>query len=593
MIGPMNSMRSLVLVCACVSLPLASGIAQVTSIRGGSDSGSTLRNVPKDAPTLVLSAHQTQANFELYRRANLVDGPAGRSGGSCDEQVGRFCYWYDEKEPPAPPEPARVRDARDKLIVVFDSAAAQVPGDGWVAGQRVRYLAEANRTSDAVAAAKACKGESWWCASLVGFAHHVNGEYGKADSAYRVAIAAMPERERCAFGDVTLLLDDGLLPRYRQTRCGSPERAAFERRVWWLARPLFASAANDARTEYYARMTMVQMLTDAPSAHEMGFDADERELLLRYSWPRAWTKGAGRAENGGPSIVGHEPSPAYPYLPGSFVFDNPVASDSLKWTTAPGVVRARYQPAYAVRLRPLEHQSALFRRGDSSLVVMAYDVHADSALNSAPREAALVLTRGEPSDATIVRLPNAPTRGVLTAKSTWEPLLMSAEVVAPSVQRTARARYGTRPPYGVGARVTLSDILLFEPYGSLPAKVEDVIPHALPSLRVRADKKLGFFWEAYGTNPVGEPMSVSLTVAPEYKEPGFWQRRMQALRLSKDAKPVSVSLDDMSARGTTTSARAVDVDISTLKPGRYVVELEIEVAKQYRVRAERTIEVIP
>jgi hypothetical protein len=48
-------------------------------------------------------------------------------------------------------------------------------------------------------------------------------------------------------------------------------------------------------------------------------------------------------------------------------------------------------------------------------------------------------------------------------------------------------------------------------------------------------------------------------------------------------------VQDVSARGQTMSPRAVEVDISTLPPGPYLVELEIEVAKQYRVRAERRI----
>jgi len=33
----------------------------------------------------------------------------------------------------------------------------------------------------------------------------------------------------------------------------------------------------------------------------------------------------------------------------------------------------------------------------------------------------------------------------------------------------------------------------------------------------------------------------------------------------------------------------VEVDISTLPPGPYLVELEIDVAKRYHVRAERRI----
>ena len=583
-----------------VAVTLAAGVgspaaAQVTSVRSGSekfgrDSTGT-GTTALDATALANAAHAAQLQFEQVRIANLPESKSSRGGNSCDEQIGRFCYWYDDKEPPPPREPDKIRDARTRLISLLDSAAASAPANLWVASQRVRYLAEAARPKDAIAAALACKPtEAWQCGTLVGFAYHEAGEYVQSDSAYRATLAAMPERERCQWEDISLLLDEELLPRYRAQACGDAARLKFERRVWWLARPLFSTPANDARTEHYARVTMAQMLTEAPSAHEGGFDSDERELLLRYSWPRAWSKAGGGFGGRGMAVVGHEPEPAYPYLPNAFVFDNPENTDSLRWTTRPGVVHARYAPPYATPLLRLEHQSALFRRGDSSLVLLAYDLRSDSALARASDvRAALVLTQGEEADATIVRMPNK-SRGVITAHSVWGPLLMSAEVTSPTVKRSARARYGIRPPYAVGVRVSLSDLLLFEPYGQLPATLEEVTPHMMPTLTVRSSKKLGFYWEAYGTNPAGETMGINVTVAPEVQDAATRSQRLKrALHLWKEAKPVSVQVQDVSARGKTTSPRSVEVDISTLPPGPYLVELEIEVAKQYHVRTERRI----
>ncbi len=576
---------------AGLALPLG---AQVTSVRSGSEKferdSSRAVDSRVDAGALANTAHSAQLQFEQFRRSNLPESRSSRGGNSCDEQVGRFCYWYDEKEPPAPRELDRVRDARIRLIALLDSAAAANASNLWVASQRVRYLAEAGRSKDAIAAALACRAEAWRCGTLVGFAYHDAGDYVRADSAYRAALAAMPERERCEWEDISVLLDEELLPRYRAQACGDPARLKFERRVWWLARPLFSMPANDARTEHYARVTMSQMLTEAPSAHESGFDEDERELLLRYSWPRAWSRTGGGFGSRGSSVVGHEPTPAYPYLPNAFVYDNPVNTDSLRWTTRPGVVHARYAPAYATPLLRLEHQSALFRRGDSSLVVLAYDLRSDSALARASDvRAALVLTQGEEADATIVRVPNK-SRGVITAHSVWGPLLMSAEVTSPTVRRSARARYGIRPPYAVGVRVSLSDLLLFEPYGQLPTTLDEVTPHMMPTLTVRSNKKLGFYWEAYGTNPGGETMGISVTVAPEVQDAVTRAQRLKrALHVWKEAKPVSVQVQDVSARGQTMSPRSVEVDISTLPPGPYLVELEIEVAKQYHVRTERRI----
>ena len=429
----MISSRLLLPVLAAALATAPRVAAQVTSVRSGSDrtDRDSARTTPvalADPGEIATAAKNAQLQFEQFRRSNLPESRSSRGGGSCDEQVGRFCYWYDEKEPPPPREPERVGEARSRLITLLDSAARTSPSNLWVASQRVRYLAEAGRTRDAIAAAVACRSESWRCGTLVGFAYHEAGDYVRADSAYQATLRAMPVGDRCQWEDISLLIEAELLPRYRAHQCGDSARLAFERRVWWLARPLFSTAANDARTEHYARLTMVQMIADAPSAHEGGFDQDERELLLRYSWPRAWSRSGGGFGSRGGSTVGHEPTPAYPYLPNAFVYDNPVNSDSLRWTTRPGVVHARYAPAYATPLLRLEHQSALFRRGDSSLVVLAYDLRSDSALARAPDvRAALVLTRGDERDATVVRVPNK-SRGVITANSVWEPLLMSAEV---------------------------------------------------------------------------------------------------------------------------------------------------------------------
>src|SRR5687768_922050 len=149
------------------------GVAQVTSVRSGSerfDRDSARAATPLTDPNaMATAARNAQLQFEQFRRSNLPESRSSRGGGSCDEQVGRFCYWYDEKEPPPPREPDRVRDARGRLIGVLDSAAGANPSNLWVASQRVRYLVEDGRSKAAVAAALACKEDGWRCGTLVGF----------------------------------------------------------------------------------------------------------------------------------------------------------------------------------------------------------------------------------------------------------------------------------------------------------------------------------------------------------------------------------------------------------------------------------------
>lgn len=554
---------------------------------------------PEAAAPRIGELREQQRLFEAYRRGHLPRMDFNRSGPTaCDEQVGRFCYWYDEREAKEPEEPRDIAEARSKLVAVLDSAARDFPDDRWTSGQLVRYLTESGRMDEAVKAAARCKVRGWWCDALQGFALHVAGQFAASDSAWDRALAAMDEKQRCDWRDLKLMLDDAMLREYRETSCA--RRGALEERIWWLARPMLSLAGSDARSEFLSRRLYTVFVEDAPSVYAMGFDVDERELLLRYGWPRAWSQhevyayGQGRQQ----VITGHEPAPAPPMLPVAATVRNPALSDSVGWRGKglPGV-RARYAPDVARTLLPLPHQSAIFRRGDSALVVMAYDVKALPTLaNAAARPgelaAALVLTKGEEKDASIVRLPTPGVRGTITAMTSWGPMLMSAEVSARKQRTLARARYGMRATESPGSRVSISDLLLFEPYDGMPRTLDDILPHVSPTQVVREGSKVGIYWETYNTNPGGEGIQVSITVAPEDKDEGGWLRRgLTSLRLVREAQPVTVGLSDVSARGRGYTPRAVVVDLATLKPGRYLMQLEITAEGTIPVRGERVLTV--
>lgn len=543
-----------------------------------------------DTTTPEGRARAAQIRFEQKRRSNLPNAHSGRPG-NCDEQVGRFCYWYDERAPKAIERPV-VKAARDTLVLLLDSLAGVVPVNRWIAGQRVRYLAESERYDDALAAAKQCRADGWWCEALAAFSQHMRGDYAAADSGFRAVQAQMPARERCAWRDISLLIDDDTRQPYRRMPCGA-EREAFEDRVWWFSRTLYGLRGNDSRTEWNARQLMVRLYQDAPGAHEFGFDDDERELLLRFGWPRYWAKGPGDPRGGGYSIVSDEASPAYRYLPANNVLGNPALSDSSQWRLHQPPVIGRYAPPYAKRLVALEHQQAMFRRGDSALLVMAYDVSDVAGLGGdAKRRAAMVVAQGEQPAPRTTAVASAPALGTMTVTGVWGPLLFSGEIWAPDASVVARARYGVHPPYAVDTRVTVSDLLFYKPAGTPPTSVEEALALALPTERVRASAPLGVYWETYGTNPDGEQVKLTVTVVRELEEGGFLKRKNQQLKLVRQATPVSVSVNDMTARGRTTSPRAVQLDISTLKKGAYIVQLEIEVAGQYPLRADHRIEII-
>ena len=124
--------------------------------------------------------------------------------------------------------------------------------------------------------------------------------------------------------------------------------------------------------------------------------------------------------------------------------------------------------------------------------------------------------------------------------------------------------------------------------------VDEAAPYALPTERVRARDKLGVYWEAYNTDPAGEKVHVSLIVmreVPDADQVGFFRRMADALGGSRASTPVRVSVDDISVRGARMSPRAIELDISTLAKGAYIVQLEVTVAGQPPLRSEHRIEV--
>jgi hypothetical protein len=544
---------------------------------------------------LLDSARRAQREFELFRRDNLPQYDVSGTNGpeSADEAltVGRFRYWYDTTMPPAPPEPTEIVAERAKLIALLDSAATKYPSDDWVVGQRVRYLEESGRYDEEVAAAVACRGAPWWCAVLTGFAYHNTRQYLRADSAFQAGLSLMAPRMRCDWTDVGIVLDDYTRRTYRRLPCGSAEREQYESRLWWLSKPLYAREGLDTRTEFYARMTMTHLLKDAITVYFFGFDPDERELLLRYGWPRAWSQ-SGRRGRESESVVGHEPSPSYQFLPPAALASSPSSSDSVDWEIGIKPVYARYAPAYARRIRALPHQSALFRRGDSALVVVAWDATALNFGGTGAPQMAVALARADSLKPWVTRVTNASLRGSTIAMGPWGQLVMSAEFTRADADTAARARYGLRPPWSIGARVSLSEMLFFAPYDGLPETVEEAAKHATTSIKLRNNQKLGVFFETYGTKPEGEKLKYTLTVAREDAEEGFMRRRIQAITPSRQATPLSITHEDISLPNAKVTARAFYLDVTQLRKGAYIVQLEVDVAGQYLVISERSLEIV-
>ena len=545
-----------------------------------------------DSQHILRSARAAQADFESIRRHNLPK--EFRHGGSdCDERIGRFCYWYDGDDVtlrPSPAESEQITRARDRLLSALDTAAAALPGDEWIAGQRVRYLLQSGRPAEALATARACPVAPWWCRALAGLALHVAGDFGPADSAYSAALAVMPPDERCRWTDISSLLDATLARRYRRLPCD--ERGAFEQRVWWLAQPLYSLPGNDRRTEHLARATMARIEQDARSTYRVPWGEDLRELTLRFGWPAYWTREEPATLGGlaDPPITGHEPQPAFHFLPDAAAVDDPGSASPEAWEVRAPRARERYAPRYAAAFASLEHQVALFRRRDSCLVIAAYDVRADTlfAGDSLSLQAALVLGRDELTAPVIERRPDARPSDVIVAKAESAAQLVSLELVSPARRHVARARYGVRRPAVLAAGLSLSDILLFDPPDSLPTQLAAALPYVRGSTVVDSRSRLGLFWEIAGLDS-GEAVTTVISVLPVGT--GWLRKAAESLRLAGRRASVRLEWREIPEQHGPVAGRALAVDLSGLAPGQYRIEIVVQGPGRRRGSTTRVITV--
>jgi hypothetical protein len=540
-----------------------------------------------DSAAVRKGARRAQERFETYRVHRLPWAP-GRNG-QCDVQIGRLCYWYDD-DPELPPEPREIGVARDTLLATLARAAEALPGDGWIAGQRVRYLTQGGRVRDAVDAAAACRSaEPGWCAALAGLALHVAGEFAAADSAFAVALAALPERRRCEWLDLAVLLQGELRDRYRRTGCA--ERPALNERLWWLARPFYVIGGNDLRTEHYARLTMARVLEKTRVPHGMPWGDDMEELLVRYGWETSWARDRSSTlstgGSGTPVVAGYEPRPSYYFLPTARALAAPADARPDDWELRDPRASTRYSPAYGRPVARLDAQTALFRRGDSTLAVATYDLSRDTLFAGGVSEAALVLARDEHSEVIIGRAPSTGVRGVLTATAPWRPALVGVEVLSRQAGRAARTRFGTGPRPDSGARIALSDLLLLDATAAPPTTLAEALPHVRASTRARVGERVGLFWEVYGLTDRAQNVSVSLTTGRA--RTGWGRRSLEALRLARRPQPVRLRWESRADADRQIATGALTLGLADLGPGTHRIEVRVRTAEGDSASTSRVI----
>ncbi|HET7599226.1 MAG TPA: hypothetical protein VFK09_02985 [Gemmatimonadales bacterium] len=574
--GPLAGRSAALALC----LAIAAGSAANAQIFG-------LAHAP-DSASAFETARDAQRDFERFRRTSLPKPIDDSRGTTCDAQIGRFCYWYAPPFDGPPPELPEVHDARAALLRVLADAAARSPTDGWVAGQRVRYLVEQGTPALALTAARECQGVRWWCTALEGYALHAAGDYAAADSVYGVALLLMPESERCTWTDLSPLLDEDA-GRYGKLTCD--ERSAANRRIWWLARPLLAVPGNDLRTEHYARLTLSRTLEGAETPHGIAWGPDMRELTVRYGWPLGWSRAFPRPGSvEGPPVTGHERSPAFWFFPAAPLEPKPgEPARVVTWELTRERPPARYGPPYAGAFGTIERaQVARFRRGAGMQTVAGYDLTRDTTVSAGKLHVALAVSRDPETPPAVSDEAFVPA-GAVSVASPWVPALVSLEARDPELRRAARVRalLPAAPPVG---GLSVSDLLLFRPAPDQAARrVDAVLPAPLFSSVVPQGTSVGLYWETYGANP-SQPLRIEVR-AQRGDGDGLPSPFGLAGCAPPGETPLRIAWEEPPPGRTRGAGRSVVADLSRLGPGRYVLAVAVAAPGGDPVCAGREVEI--
>jgi hypothetical protein len=525
---------------------------------------------------------------------------------------------------------------RRPLIALLDTIAAKIPGDAWIAGQRVRFYLDQPDTAGALRAADECRSERWWCTALRGFIDYRSGNLRSAEMVFQRAIREMSPAERCKWTDISPLLDANARMTYQALDCAS--RAGYNSTFWWLADPLYVEEGNEREVEQFARKLIVAL-------HDK-MDLDERwdwrtrwggvaraELVERYGWPsrmRFWGPSfrspfgqhigpplepgwiaAGerdkRAHQGLAATVlqyGVEATtveywgPQYRTTPPGVAVDRPFEMSDTVWKLGP----TRWGPAkwdttlywppefyrrYEGDLLGLDHQIGFLRRNRATLLVAAAAWDSTDGFVAPPRSVAfgLVTTTG-PGDEMAFSLDSMGGRDTARSIRVVQPgpQLVALEMVSASTPGPARrARFGVTAP-GPIARpdsLAVSDPLFVDPtVSTLGMNPMVAVARMLPTTTLRNPSRVGVYWEVYGLPP-GDTTSVSMRVI-RITEPGVLDRVLNTVGLGPSRDTVTIrwnpgqSNETIVSDGFRVSSRSIVLNLEAIAEGEYVMEIVMQ-----------------
>jgi hypothetical protein len=548
-----------------------------------------------------------------------------------------------------------VRSRRMPLLAALDTASRALPGDGWLAGQRVRMHLDQKEIALALRATAECRAAQWWCLALRGYVRFTAHDAAGAAATFDTALTRMPPETRCQWNDVSELLVYTARTAYAKLSCAQQD--SVNGRLWWLADPLYLVPTNDRRTEHYARRVLIELDAgnDVDEREDMRADYTgpaEREMVLRYGWPTTMTwipprkcaphtlpplcyyvvpPGLSRFDTRstylGVTGLSNERRPANPRywgpqyhtIPAWSAINDPLHAKTGDWDLGPNRQDAliwdsswwatEFYQRYEGPLVGLTTQIAFVRRATSAAIVAATQWGIDPAILAPPAQAAVgVITSGGPNEKPHivgVKMDGAHPRAILTPVES-RPLLLGVEMVPQNDSGPAgRTRFGIAPPPPLSAlkpgQLAISDpILARADSGELaPTSVQQTLPRMYGSTRLQNPNRVAIFWEVYGQND-GDTVDVALRVVRE-SAGGLLSRAGSLVGIGSAGSDSEVVKwreprpgDPLAVTegGVTIRPRGIVLDLSGLEPGDYAVEVHVDRRDVTAVSSRREFSIV-
>jgi hypothetical protein len=465
----------------------------------------------------------------------------------CDADAGDLCFGGDPdhqrcRGPRSCPTAASEEDFLDALTSIAEAG-------GLAAVAHATYaLSKLDRPSQALDLLLRCT-EPFPCDLLRGTVVARLGDLALAERHLRAGLTATPGSIRRHLEDIGHLLNGGDADHYR--RLSAPEKAAFEAVFWWLSDPLHAAPGHERWVVHIVRrieLGLHAQLLDAigsnhPTAHEIA--------VTRRGFEDSW-----EAPDVGPFRM-------WVSVRRTLLHSVPESSvlaplTELQYELSGGAHDEGFSPTYAP-IEQLRAQVARFRESGAQQLAIA------TAWAGAAADFALVVSSEPGEPALVLSADGHPDHAVFRADVPGDTLLLSLEAITPD--GAARLRCGVAPLPGTA--FGLSDVLLFQPGADKSLSREAAIARMLPSVAIAQGSTVGLYWEVYGASSERVSHIISLSESGR----GVLDAVLRVVGLGGDSFSSTVSWNETPEDAT--HGVGIELDFGGLKPGDYVVTLEV------------------